>query len=175
MYIVTTISNEQLHDIVSNKELQLDNSEMFMSYDVDIINEYFRNRVGSTGYVLGLRGRLNNTTASMLAHLDTDAVKADSHRLFLEAEIDPEDVVRYTFEGVSTAAEALSRGLSKDSIIGFLDSAEKDADSPRGIEVLCITAIKNGRVRIGSPVQDIRGEIEGIALVKLDFCDRGQS
>lgn len=174
MYIVTTISNEQLHELVEDGKLQLSNSEMFFDYDVDLIDNYFKDRLGSDGYVLGLRGRLNNTTASILANLDTAAVRQGAHRLFLEAEIDPEDVVRYTMEGVCSAAEALHHGFSEDSILGFLDSAEKSEDSPKGVEILCVRALRHAKVRIGSPVQEIRGEIEGVSLVKLDFLgDKG--
>lgn len=168
MFIVTTLSFDQLSHLIKDKQVSLDNGNLLFGQQTDIVDEYFRERIGYDGYVVGLCGRLNKTTASLFAKMDA-GVKSGS-RLVLEAEIDKDDVMRFKVEGVNAAAAALSYGLSGEDIYQQLDEAQQypgDASAP--VEILCVPFIKaNGKIRVTSMADDtVTFNVEGVTFVKM--------
>ena len=166
MYIVTTLSYEELSRLIRDGKVSLDNSSLFFGYEVDAVDEYFRSRIGNNGYVVGLRGRLNKLTVDLFAQLN-QAIQ-DSEFVILEAQVDEADLIRYRVSGVSDAAAALSYGFRIEEVYEQLDSAQT-TDEQSGLEVLCIPHIRNdGKIRITSLYEDITFNFAGISFVKLN-------
>lgn len=167
MYIVTTLSLQQLGDLIRNKRVSLDNGRLLFGRDADAINTYFRERIGYQGYVIGFRGRLNNTTASVFKQLDNQV--ANGTHVIIEAEIDERDVIRYRVEGVDNAATALYYGMSEDTICTELDDARLGDTENGDVEVLCIPYINGSfKVRVTSLSDNLSFNVEGITFVKLN-------
>lgn len=166
MYIITIMSYSELGTLIRDKRVSLNNASLFFGYSEELIDKYFSERVGYRGYVVGLRGRLNRTTAEVFARLDTSVKNGE--RIILEAEIDEADLIRYTVNGISEAATAMTYGLSEEDIVNTLDSAIETDNSCKAIEVLCIPYIKNnGHVRITKMNSDnLEFAVEGITFVK---------
>lgn len=166
MYIVTTMSLDELSSLIRDKHVSLNNSHLLFGTDSGLVSKYFKDRIGSDGYVLGLRGRLNKTTAHLFANMDTKV--NDGRKVILEAEVDEDDLIRLDVSGVSTAAEALEYGLEADDVIAQLDEAQVNAPGSSGVEVLCVPTIKaNGKLRVTSLTDNLEFNVEGIAFVKI--------
>ena len=167
-YIVTTISLQHLGELIRNKKVSLNNGDLMFGYDIDAINRYFKARIGNDGYVLGIRGRLNRTTAELFKHLDEDVLAQDG-KVLLEAEVDPDDVLRYRVNGIMDTALAVSYGFSEEDVFSQLDEAQLPSEDEAAVEVLCIPFIKaNGKIRITSFTEDdIEIPVSGIEFVKM--------
>lgn len=166
IHIVTTLTYDELGELIKNKKVSLNNGKLLFGHDTDTINHYFQERIGNQGYVIGLRGRINKMTADLFKQLD-DGVMAGNTAI-LEAEVNEDDMLRYTIDGVGMAADALTYGLSEGAIYEELDRAQKVMEPPAGAEVLCVPYIQaNGKIRVTSLVEDLSFNVDGIAFVKL--------
>lgn len=166
MYIVTTMSYDKLGALIRDRKVSLDNADLLFGYNTDAINKYFKDKIGYDGYVVGIRGRLNPYTAEMLESLDNTVRRGDY--VLLEAEIDADDALCYSADGVTKAAEALFYGLPEDDVCGQLDSAEKPVDAVDAVEFLCVPYIKsNGKLVVTSLTEELSFDLEGIKFVKF--------
>ena len=166
MYIVTTMSYVELGRLIKDKRVSLNNAKLLFGFSEELLDDYFSERIGYKGYVVGLRGRLNSVTADVFAKLDT-AVKS-GERVILEAEI-ADDMIKYSVDGVRAAAEALAYGLPPEDIIDTLDNALVSDAATEAIEVLCVPYIQNnGHVRITTLNEDnLTFDVEGITIIKV--------
>lgn len=166
MFLVTTLSVDELSALIRDKQVSLDNGSLLFGQKTDIIDSYFKERIGYKGYVVGLRGRLNKTTANLFAELDRRVKSGES--LILEAEIDEDDVTRYAVAGVNAAATALTYGLEQGDIYQQLDAAQRFGSPDGSVEILCVPFVKaNGKVRVTSLVDDVTFNVEGVTFVKM--------
>lgn len=166
MFIVTTLSFDELGQLIREKQVSLDNGHLLFGASADVIDSYFKERIGYRGYVVGLRGRINPATAKVFSVMDR-TVKTGGH-VILEAEIEEQDMLRYSVDGISTAAAALAYGLPQDDVYEQLDEAMRKEASSDGIEVICVPYIKaNGKVKVTSLTEDLAFNVEGITFVKL--------
>lgn len=166
MYIVTTLSHDELGKLIRDKKVSLNNAALLFGYNVDMLNKYFSDSIGYDGYVVGLRGRINPTTAEVFSNLDHDIEGKD--RVILEAEIDESDMVSFSVSGVSKAAEALAYGLPESDIREQLDGARDSVNNEDSVEVICVPYIQaNGKVRVTSLSDELDFNLEGITFVKL--------
>lgn len=165
MYCVTALSFEQMTELIRNKKVSLDNGGLFFGVDDEEIDAYFKNIIGNSGYVLGLKGRLNSTTGNILSMMDT-GIEA-GNKLLLEVKLTDNDLIRYDAHGLTQAAEAYWAGLSPEDILEQLEEAKLSTESTN-VEVLCLPYIKsNGTIRITHVYEDIHLEVEGITFIKL--------
>ena len=167
MYIVTTLSYDELSRLIRDKKISLNNADLLFGYTTDGINKYFSERIGNTGYVVGLRGRINPTTAQVFAQLDK-AVKSGD-RVILEAEINEDDMISFTVDGINAAAEALAYGLPDEDIYNQLDHSQLSGQPGEDkIQVICIPHIKlENKLRVTSLREEIAFNLKGITFVKL--------
>lgn len=166
MYIVTTLSYDELGQLIRDKKVSLNNADLLFGVTTEGINKYFQERIGYSGYVVGLRGRLNPTTADVFAKLDRTV--RGGERVILEAEIDESDMLRYSVSGVNMAAEALAYGLPESDIYEQLDGACSPGNTVDAVEILCVPYIQaNGKVRVTSLTEDLSFNVEGITFVKI--------
>lgn len=167
VYIVTTMSYADLGKLIRDKRVSLNNAKLLFGYSEEIIDTYFSERIGYSGYVVGLRGRLNPMTAEVFAQLDASVQRGE--RIILEAEIAEDDMIRYSVEGVNAAAEALAYGLPAEDIIETLDDAREPDKGKEPLEILCVPYIQNnGRVRVTNLNDDnLTFDVEGITFVKV--------
>ena len=167
MYIVTTMSLDELGSLIREKRVSLDNGQLIFGQSEEAIDQYFKDRIGYNGYVIGLRGRINKASAEVFKQLDRGVSTGD--KVILEAEIDEDDMIRYQVDGVTSAASALYYGMSVGDIHEQLDAARLYTSDGNGVEVLCVPFIKSSaRVRVTSLVEDdINFNVEGITFVKL--------
>lgn len=165
MYLITTMSFDELGRLIRDKRVSLDNSDLLVGYDAQTFSQYFTSRLGSSGYVVGLRGRINNTTANVFSKMDRDLNSGG--RVILEAEIS-DDLLRFKVTDISRIAEAMEMGFPTSSIFEDLDTAQLTTNDPAGIEVLCVPYISLGdKVRVTSLAGDINFDIDDITFVEL--------
>lgn len=167
MFMVTTMSLDELGSLIRDKQVSLDNGSLLFGSPTQLVDSYFKSNIGYSGYVVGLRGRLNRTTADIFAKLDKQVSSGD--KIILEAEIDETDVVRYNLTGINAAAEALTYGLDESDILDQLNRAQKiPSETAQGVEVLCVPFVKaNGRVRVTSLTDSLTFDVDGITFVRV--------
>lgn len=166
MYIVTTLSLDELGTLIREKRVSLNNGRLLFGCDAETVDTYFKERIGYSGYVLGFRGRINKVTAGVFEQLDECVL--DGSKVILEAEIDEDDMLRYRVKGIQQAADALCIGLTEDAVCEELDESEIVGDSSDGIEILCVPYIKgDSKVRVTSLNDELSFDVEGITFVKL--------
>lgn len=166
MYLVTTLSFDELGTLIRDKRISLDNGELLFGDDIDTINEYFKERIGFDGYVIGLRGRINRASAGIFQKIDRRTMTGE--HVIIEAEIDDNDVLRYNVNGINMVAQALSYGMSEDAIYDELDSAQLPPGASGKVEVLCVPYIKgDAKVRVTSLSDKLDFAVEGITYVNL--------
>lgn len=167
MFIVTTLSFEELGVLIRDKRVSLDNGDLLFGSNTDTIDGYFKDRIGYNGYVVGLRGRLNSTSATLFKNMDKRTVTGE--HVIVEVPVDEDDVLRYRVDGVDTAARALQYGMSEDAIYDELDEAQLRAGDKGGVEILCVPYLKSGsKVKVTSLSEEIDFNVEGITFVKLN-------
>lgn len=167
MYIVTTLSFEELGRLIRDKRVSVDNGDLLFGTNTETINSYFKERIGYQGYVVGLRGRLNSTSATIFKNMDQRTVTGE--HVIVEAQIDEDDVLRYRVDGVNTAAQALQYGMSEDAIYDELDEAQLRPGDKGGVEILCVPYLKgNPKVKVTSLKEELNFNVEGITFVKLE-------
>lgn len=176
MYIVTTMSYDDLAQLIRDKQISLNNADLLFGNNDDALNKYFKDRLGYDGYVVGLHGRLNSLMAGMFTHLDRDLTRrvGEHGRVILEAEIDESDMLRYSVSGINAAADALIYGLPEDEVFETLDEANIGAsEKTTQLEVICVPYIKsNSKIRVASLAGDIEFAVEGITLVRLRAAEK---
>lgn len=166
MYIVTSLSYDDLGRLIREKKISLNNADLLFGVTSERINRYFQERIGYSGYVVGLRGRLNPTTARVFSSLD--AAVRNGSRIMLEAEIDENDMIRYSVSGVNVAAEALAYGLPESDVYEQLDEARSEASDSQAVEVLCVPYIQTkGKIRVTNLTEEIQFNVDGITFVKI--------
>lgn len=166
MYIVTTLTFDQLGALIRDKRVSLDNGELMFGQSDQIVDQYFKEKIGYEGYVIGLRGRLNRTTADIFSKIDRGVTTGD--RIILEAQVSDDDLLRYNIQGVTAAAEALSYGMGEEDVREHLDHAQVSDQKSRSAEVLCAPYIRaTGNLRVTSFGSDIEFNVEGITFVPI--------
>lgn len=167
MYMVTSLSLEELGILIRERRVSLNNGKLLFGVSVDSINNYFAEQAGHTDYVIGLRGRLNHTTANLFKQMD-DLVVSGNH-VIIEAEIDETDVVRYRVDGVMNAAKALYYGMEDGIVCEELDDARLGEGDKSKVEVVCVPYINGtSHVRVTSLCNELSFNVEGITYVKLN-------
>lgn len=165
MFIVTTMSYDQLGTLIRDKEVSLDNDSLIFGQTFDAVRNYVQERMGSPGYVFGVRGKLNKTSIELLTKMDK-AVR--SHKLLLQADVKEEDAIRFSVQGLAEAAKILAYGLPDEMVNDQMDSAIISEDSEPAIEIVCVPSINNtGNIKITALDRNIEIATEGITFVKL--------
>lgn len=166
MYIVTTLSFEELGTLIKTRRVSLDNCNLLFGSNVEPIDAYFKERIGYQGYVIGLRGRLNATSAKLFKELDKQTITGQ--HVIVEVEIDEDDVLRYRVAGINNAVQAFSFGMSEDAILDELDEAQVLPGQSGGVEVLCVPYLNGAsQVRVTSLSDELAFDVDGITFVKL--------
>lgn len=166
MHIVTTMSYDQLGELIRNKRISLDNADLLFGYSSDMLDEYFKQRVGYSGYVVGLQGRLNKYTADILQTLDAAVIRGNC--VLLESEIESDDAVVYSAGSVGEAAEALYYGLPEEDIRWKLADAESSTGAMDGAKFLCIPYLQfNGKLVVTSLTEELDFDVGGVKYVKV--------
>lgn len=168
MLIVTTMSYDELGQLIRNKEVSLNNDSLVFGQSAEPVKKYLIERLGGTGYVVGIRGRINNASAKLLSQLDKGLV---GNRIIIEAPVDEDEAFSFTVEGIEEATEIIAYGLPDDVLYEHLENITVPAGSnKRGVEVICVPYIKkNGGIRITSLHKDtfVDVDAEGITFIKL--------
>lgn len=167
MYLVTTLSFEDLGTLIRDKRVSVNNSELLIGYDAKTFSDYFTSRLGSKGYVVGISGRINKDTAAVFSRMDSEFIRGN--KVIIEANI-PGDVLRFKAESIRNVAEALVLGFSEESIFADLDAMQvSNTEDPLSVEVLCAPYISLGdKVRVSWLQHDeINFDVDGITFVKL--------
>ena len=164
MYIVTTLNYDQLGELIKYKSVCLDNEKLIFGQDSDAIHKYFVERLGTDGYVIGIRGRINSTSVTLLSKLDYEL---SGDKVILEASVNEDEILRFNVTGIEEAIEILTYGLPQEALYEQLDSSQVSADS-KCIQVICAPLIDKSRnVRIISLSRPIEIEADGVTVVKL--------
>lgn len=166
MVIVTTISIQQFSELIRNKSVSLDNSDLIFGQNYEILQKYFTDRLGTSGYVIGIQGRLNNETVKLLSKLD-DLENEDAHKFVIETQVDESDMLSFSVDDISKALQILTHGLPDEMVYDKLD-ASASAAKHDGIEIVCIPEITSkNHIRVTSLTDTINFDADGITFVKL--------
>lgn len=166
LILVTTLSYDQLDAFIRDRQISLDNADLIFGYNPEAIRKYLSERLGSPGYVMGIRGRINDKSVSLLSQLD-EGLQGD--RVILEVDVDDDDVLSFDVKGLEDAAEILTYGLPEETLFDQLDSSIIPAGEAHGIPIVCTPAVKRtSDIRITALNQNIDIDVEGITFVRLN-------
>ncbi len=164
MVIVTTMSYDQFSVLMNKREVTLDNDSLVFGQSYDVVYQYLRERLGSDGYVVGIRGRINEATVKLLSRLDSGLI---GNRLVLETNVDDRDVLSLGVDALNDVAQILAYGLPEDIVRSELDAAINDQNA-HGIQIICVPSIqRKSGIRITSLNREIVVDASDIAFVKL--------
>lgn len=166
MLIVTTMSYDELGQLIRSKAVSLNNDSLVFGQSADSVKQYLTERLGGQGYVVGIRGRINDTSARLLSQLDRGLA---GNKLIIEAPVEEDEAICFTVKGIEEATEIITYGLPDEVLYDHLDSAQVPANATNaGVEIVCIPDIKKvGGIRITALNRDISVDTEGITFVKL--------
>lgn len=163
MLMVTTMSYDQLAALIKNRSISLDNDNLIFGQSTEIVGSYLRDRFGSPGYVVGIRGRINEKSAMLLSQLDRGL---GGNKVILEAPVEEDDMVVFNVKGLEEAADLIAHGIPAEMVYDQLDSAI--SHEATGVQVICVPEIaRSSNIRITSLNRDITVDAEGITFVKL--------
>lgn len=171
MILVTTLSYDQLGAFIKDKQVSLDNADLIFGQDYEAIRKYITDRLGSDGYVMGLRGRINERSVELLSQLDAGLA---GDRAVLEAEVEDDEVLSFDVNELEDAVQILTYGLPDEVLFDQLDSAVIQGDHQGGIEIVCVPAVrKTNNIRVTSLTREIVLDAEGITFVRLSGGGNG--
>ena len=165
MLLVTTMNYDELASLIKNKSVILNNDGLIFGQDTEAVHSYLTERLGGTGYVVGIRGRINTASAKLLARLDRGLA---GNKVIIEATASEDEALAFTVKSIEEAIEIMTYGLPKEVLYDHLDNTQVSPGSTGEVEIVCIPDIKkDGGVRITSLSRDINIDAEGITIVKL--------
>lgn len=165
MLLVTTLSYDQFGAFIRDKQICLNNVDLIFGYDYPPIKKYILERLGSSGYVVGIRGRINNQSVNLLSQLDKELM---GNRIVVEVDVKDDDVLSFNVNGLEEAAQLLTYGLPEEMVIEQLDASLVGKSGTYPVEVVCAPSInRNRNIRITSLNRDVELNVEGITFVKL--------
>lgn len=167
MLLVTTLSTRQLAELVRDKRISLNNEDLLFGEPTDAVRNYIEERLGGTGYVMAIRGRINPASADFLSKLDKGLA---GERFILETKVDPDDLLVFDMGKLVKVADFIAHGFPDEYIEEALDEAQEDL-SPKRLQAVCLPYIrKEGNIRITSlnPHLNIDVSQADITFVKLD-------
>lgn len=167
MLLVTTLSTGQLSDLVKNKRVSLNNEDLLFGKPTESVRKYIEERLGGSGYVVAIRGRINPASADFLSKLDR-GLKGD--KFILETQVDPDDLLVFDMGKLVQVAEFIAHGFPDEYVEEALDEAQQAA-SDGSLQAVCLPYIrKEGNIKITSldPRVNIDVSQADITFVKLN-------
>lgn len=168
LHVVTTLTFTQMGALIRDKNVSLNNSEMFFGPDTEFIGRFLCERLGSAGYVLGIRARLNKASVDAIASIDP--LSAQYGHVILEAKADADDAIRFKVSDLALVAEALECGLDDEDILERLEDAAQLSAGPasNAVEVVCFPAVKlDGQLKVTTLSGDLNFDVDGVTFVKV--------
>lgn len=163
MLMVTTMSYDQLATLIRDRSITLNNDNLIFGQSTEVVGSYLRDRFGSSGYVVGIRGRINEKSAALLSQLDKGL---GGNKLILEAPVQEEDMVAFSVKGLEEAAELIAHGIPTEMVYDQLDSSISTDET--GVQIICVPEIsRTNNIRITSINREISVDADGITFVKL--------
>lgn len=164
MLIVTTLSYDQLGRFIKEKQLSLNNEALLFGCNYDSIKNYMVSRLGSEGYVIGIKGRINKSSVELLTKLDPCLV---DNRVVLEVNIPEDELLVFNLSTFIEAQEMLTFGLPDEVIYDHFDGALGGTPN-ESVQVICAPYIRNIKgVRITSLSRGVVVPDVNITSVKL--------
>ena len=162
MYILTTLSLDELSSLLKNKKLSTNNVNLFFGAEGNIISDYLKQRLGYNGFVLGIVGQISNDTIAKLTGLDPELKNS---RVALEIKIPENEALFMNAEDLFEIADFIDLGLADEDIVEQIDTAIRNGGTTKN-SIVCIPYIPSDKAeRLTSLTQDV--QIDNIAFVKL--------
>lgn len=168
MLIVTTIALDQLSHLIKDKTVTLDNSNLIFGRSYDGVAKYLEEITGTGGYVLGIRGKINNNSAALLSKLDKGL---SVNKLLIEANVDDNDVIAFDVSRLEEAVDILSYGLPLETLYEHLDNSIIEVNKgqkTKGVQVICVPSLNVGSdIKVTSLNSKLSIDAESITVVNL--------
>lgn len=165
MLLVTTLSYDQFGQFIRDKQISLDNSNLIFGYRYDIIHKYLQDRLGSEGYIMGIRGRINNKSVALLSQLDAGLT---GDRLIMEVNVDDDDVLSFGVQGLEDAVKIMTMGLPEEMVYDQLDASLLEKGNGTPVEVVCAPMVtRSTGIRITSLNREVVLDVDGITFVRM--------
>lgn len=168
MYLLTSLSFEELGKLVSEKRIELNNSKLFVRPTVQEVDDYFR-ALECGGYVLGIGGlRMSPKSVAAIKKL----TKSTKETVVLEVEVDTKEGTKFSLDGIDKVTEYISCDMDSADIVKALNEA-KVSDSPTGksVDIVCyptITNVKKVRIACLDPEFDsLVVDCSGVTVVDM--------
>lgn len=162
--IVTTLSYDQLSVLIKEKKVSLDNENLILGACYEEIQAYVKERLGGTGFVMAIRGRINPVSVRLLAALDKGL---RGNKVIIEAPVDDDDMLTFDVTGLDKAVEIINYGLSKELVEEALDEAQESLQEG-AVLVACTPCIRKcSNIRITSLNRVVDIDDADITFVKL--------
>ncbi len=164
MFVVTTLSYDQLAVLIRDKKVSLNNEDLILGERYEPIQEYIEERLGGSGYVMAIQGRINQASVGLLTKLDRGLA---GNKVIIEAPVNQEDLLVFDVKGLDKAIEIINYGLPDELVTEALDEAQTKL-SDQTVQVICAPYLaKSSNVRITSINREIDVAGAGITFVRL--------
>ena len=138
MYIVTTLTYDQFGELIRNKRVRLDNENLVFGQNYEAVHQYIVEHLGTPGYVIGIKGRINKYSAELLSILDGGLF---GNKIILETDVNEDDMLIFSVDKLSVALDILQYGLPDESVYNQLERSRdiiNDGFKKRGHVLLFI-------------------------------------
>lgn len=174
MQFLTTMSSTELGFFKAKRVISLSNMRLVCGNEhSNILSDFIKEKLGYSGYVLGVRGVLTQTTYDFFKKLD---VQLCSGSVLLEIHVDESNMLMFDFAEFIKVIRALEYGEDRDSIIKKMEYALAMGESDKSllklvsVPYVCFDDAK----AVTSPTFEV--ECEHIVFIKLndDIPNKGE-
>lgn len=166
MQFLTTMSSRELGFFKAKRVISLSNMRLVCGNEYsNILSDFIKEKLGYSGYVLGVRGRLTQATYDFFKKLD---VQLCSGSVLLEIQVNESNMLMFDFAEFIKVIGALEAGEDRDSIIQKLEYAltmGKSNQSPLKLISVPYVCFEDAKA-VTSPTTEV--ECEHIVFIKLN-------
>lgn len=163
LYILTTLSLDELSYLLKQKKVSTNNVEFISDQEGALISEYLKQKLGYNGFVLGIVGQISLKNIEKLKELDPELNDA---KVALEIKIPDNEAIYMNENDIIEVADFIDLGMDSEDILDQIDTAITNGEGTTN-NFVCIPYIPREHTkRLTSLTQDI--QIDNIAFVKVN-------
>lgn len=162
--MITTLTYDSLGAFIRDGKVSLNNDDLIFGQSYEAVQKYLRERLGTDGYVMGIRGRINDATVALLSQLDR-GLKGD--KVVVEVQVKDDEILTFDATKLDDVTQILMYGLPDEMAFDQLDASQPEEGHKGVLEVICTSKLrKSGDVRVTALDRDIDFDVEGITFVR---------
>lgn len=169
MYFITAVTVDELSQLLREGRLTLNNADFIHKDKSNLISNYMRQRLGSSGFCFGVIGRLTSSNVEFLSKFDTSL---SAQKVILEFSIPASDALLLNQDAIDNTATAVEVGLPDADILSILDDALRSNDAEEDSSIVCVPYLCKTETKGVTSTYYSNLNIEGIQFIPLGGSDK---